>query len=162
LEEGNGTGKEEEQEGNGGEAPIPDPPPLVLPDPPKKRTLKPKEFNPPEGKTKYLKWVYLTDQEKEALINRFKAEGLDKNDVKRAIEHLDCWFENNQKKRFDRTDDYRALIGWPLEKVRQERITKNRLNGHGPPKPNEPKPSNGMTPAVRDLIQQAMKQKEGN
>lgn len=97
-------------------------------DPEEKKTLpalvKPKTpklaFNP-EGKTKYLDWVYLSTDQYKRVVKYYEEKGLDYNDFKEAVRELDRWFCDNPKKRLKRADDAKALMGWPLDRALQRR-----------------------------------------
>lgn len=84
-------------------------------------------WKPPEGKTKYADYVYLTEAEYAKAEKFYQNLGLGSDGVKRALQHLDAWFVSNPKKRAERTDDYRALIGWPAQRVMEEMAALNRL-----------------------------------
>ena len=94
----------------------------------KKKTLpalvKPKKPRPqfnPEGKTKYLDWVYLSTDQYKRVVKYYEEKGLDFNDFKEAVRELDRWFSDNPKKRQKRTDDAKALMGWPLDRALERR-----------------------------------------
>lgn len=75
--------------------------------------IKPR-FNP-EGKMKFLDWVYM-DKDQWARIKKYYDEKeLSYEDLKEAIRELDRWFGDNPKMRAKRTDDAKALMGWPLD-----------------------------------------------
>lgn len=105
-----------------------------------KRKQKPK-FSP-EGKTKYLDWVYLSDEQFARVQSYYEKKGLGADEFHDAIRALDLWFQNNQKMRDERTDDAKALMGWPLQKAlelkasllkaqRQEQYQLQKPNYHG-------------------------------
>lgn len=84
-------------------------------------STKPKpQFNP-EGKTKYLDWVYLSTDQYRRVVRYYEEKGLDYNDFKEAVRELDRWFGDNPKKRAKRTDDAKALMGWPLDRALERR-----------------------------------------
>jgi hypothetical protein len=92
-------------------------PPLIL-EPnsipiPKLKRIKPR-FNP-EGKTKFLDWVYMDKDQWARIKQYYEQRGLDWDDLQEAIRELDTWFTNNPHMRAERTDDAKALMGWPLE-----------------------------------------------
>lgn len=73
-------------------------------------------FNP-NGKTKYFDNVYLDARQLERVKIYYQKRGLNGDDIKEAIRLLDAWFGDNPKMRLKRTDDAKALIGWPFERV---------------------------------------------
>ena len=86
------------------------------------------KFNP-EGKKKYLDWVYLSPEQFERVRKNYEESGLDRNDFDEAVRELDTWFENNQNMRPKRCDDAKALMGWPKEKamkLKQSRLALER------------------------------------
>lgn len=87
----------------------------------------PKLFNP-EGKTKFMDWVYLSDDQLNRVESYYKSKGLEPNDLKEAIRELDRWFHDNPKKRLTRTDDAKALMGWPLDQAIKRKQELLRLN----------------------------------
>lgn len=84
-------------------------------------TKKPKPVFNPEGKTKYHDWVYLSDEQFERVKRYYTAKGLSSDDFLEAVRELDSWFENNPQKRPKRTDDAKALMGWPLDRALQRK-----------------------------------------
>lgn len=75
-----------------------------------------REFNP-EGKTKYLDWVYLDDAQFERVKKYYADKGFGPDEFQEAIRALDKWFDDNPGMRKKRTDDAKALMGWPLERA---------------------------------------------
>lgn len=95
----------------------------------------------PTGKTKYLDWVYLSDEEMEKLQAYYERNQLDMEDLSEAIRQLDAWFENNQHMRSKRICDAKTLRTWPMEKARQTRTSRVRLeNAQKPKTTNFPTP----------------------
>lgn len=89
----------------------------------KKTVLK---FNP-ENKTKYLDWVYLSEEQFESVKLYYQNKGLSSEDFQEAVRELDAWFSNNQHMRDKRTDDSKALKGWPLDRALQRKANLQRL-----------------------------------
>ncbi len=57
----------------------------------------------------------------------YQAKGLTEDDFKDAVRLLDGWFSNNPGMRQERTDDYKALIGWPLKEVVKRKTEQQRF-----------------------------------
>jgi len=74
----------------------------------------PPKFDP-TGKTKYLDWVYLSPEQLESVKSYYSKRGLGPEEFQEAVRELDRWFSNNPKMRDKRTDDAKALKGWPLD-----------------------------------------------
>lgn len=95
-------------------------PPCCTAQPPAPKS-RPKPIFNPEGKTKYLDWVYLSTDQYKRVVKYYEEKGLDYNDFKEAVRELDRWFGDNPKKRLKRTDDAKALMGWPLDRALERR-----------------------------------------
>jgi len=80
-----------------------------------------------DGKKRYLDWVYLDEKQLKRATAQYTAKGLTKDDLADAIRLLDAWFENNKKIRKSRTDDAKALIGWPLDEVLKRKTSEKKL-----------------------------------
>lgn len=111
-------------------------PEIVPPPNPKKSKHKPK-FDP-TGKTKYLDWVYLSPEQYARVRAYYEARGLGLDEFEEAVRALDEWFANNPQKRMERTDDAKALTGWPLSEALKRRrelmnslLAENRLKKFG-------------------------------
>lgn len=74
----------------------------------------------PTGKIKFKDWVYLKEGDQERLEKRMYNLGVDKSWFPRLVEILDAWFEQNPHMRQARTDDYKALIGWPMNELMKQ------------------------------------------
>ena len=67
-------------------------------------------------------YVQLTEEEHAKLVRRFGAE-----DTARLIEILDGYL-SNPKQRNRYADHYRALLGWPVQRLQEEKLTAQRLH----------------------------------
>ncbi len=97
---------------------------------------KPPPLFDPTGKTKFLDWVYLSDEQYKRVVKYYEGKGLGPDEFNEAVRELDAWFSNNPKMRAKRTDDGKALIGWPLDRALQRKrelmqtaLTEKRYNG---------------------------------
>lgn len=81
----------------------------------------------PKNKTKYLDWVYLSTEQYQSVKEYYQQRGLGKEVFEEAIRNLDAWFANNPKMRPKRTDDARALKGWPLDEALKRQANIERL-----------------------------------
>lgn len=103
------------------------------PNPIQPNTIQPKQskkravFNP-EGKTKYLDWVYLDDSQLERVKTYYKGKGLDSTDFDEAVRELDRWFVDNPHMREKRVDDAKTLMGWPLDRALQRKRELTAVN----------------------------------
>lgn len=84
---------------------------------------------PPPGKIKHHDWIFLSEYEYECLLLEFKRNGLDENDLKKAIQHMDSDWEDHPEKR--NWNAFKKLKLWPLEHVskvkRQTKADEERL-----------------------------------
>lgn len=130
-----------------------------------KNTKKIKEIFNPEGKTKYLDWVYLSDEEMARVQAYYERNGLDMDDLSEAVRQLDLWFDNNRNMRPKRTSDEKALKGWPMQKAIEAKKNKTLLAKAQAPRPSiyPQKGSYGvpneLPEATRILLMQANKGK---
>ena len=67
-------------------------------------------------------YVQLTEEEHAKLVRRFGAE-----DTARLIEILDGYL-SNPKQRNRYADHYRAILGWPVQRLQEEKLTTQRLH----------------------------------
>lgn len=71
--------------------------------------------------------IYLTADEKTKVVNRYEQEGLGVEWVKRSIELLDIMAHNSPRNFQKYSSHYHCLIGWCLQKVKQEARDSNNL-----------------------------------
>lgn len=95
--------------------------------PPKGKARKVKPSFNPTGKEKYLDHVYLSDKQFEEVRDYYVSHGLDEPDFWVAVRELDTWFENNPGKRAVRTNDAKALKGWPMQRAIQLKADQAKL-----------------------------------
>ena len=73
-------------------------------------------------KLTFGEYVQLTEEEHAKLVRRFGAE-----DTARLIEILDGYL-SNPKQRNRYADHYRAILGWPVTRLQEEKLTAQRLH----------------------------------
>lgn len=81
----------------------------------------------PKDKIKFLDNVYMTDVQYEEVKKYYEAHGLGYSLFQEAIRELDNWFENNPGMRAKRTNDAKALKGWPLRNAMDQQAKILRL-----------------------------------